>query len=252
MSGYTPIFDTVFTGTLCGKWPDIGVWLCLLAMADKHGNVDVTPQYLSAVIGIPLDDLLDCIKRFQEPDEASRSTNDDGRRLVAIDPDRPWGWKIVNHKWYRDKARKQAWDADRTATGADADRKRQERAEASRDGVPTCPDASRRGPPSDTDTNTDTNTRERARKRATRLPDDFELTPERRAVAEAEQVPAERTFAKFCDYWRAVSGQKGRKLDWDATWRNWCRREADGSPGKPAGETDDYYRKLRAGVRADH
>lgn len=63
--------------------------------------------------------------------------------------------------------------------------------------------------------------------RASRLPDDFTLTPERRAVAEAEKLPADRTFAKFRDYWAAASGAKARKHDWDATWRNWCRSEAD-------------------------
>ena len=101
--------------------------------------------------------------------------------------------------------------------------------------------------------------------RATRIPNDFELTPERRAVAEAEKVPAERTFETFCDYWRAEAGQKARKHDWDATWRNWCRREssargkANGSPRlvsmdqinrmardhgliRRQGENDDAYR----------
>lgn len=62
---------------------------------------------------------------------------------------------------------------------------------------------------------------------ATRLPDDFTLTDERRLVAEAEKLPAERTFAKFCDHWRAASGARARKADWDATWRNWCRNEID-------------------------
>lgn len=71
----------------------------------------------------------------------------------------------------------------------------------------------------------------KSRARACRIPDDFTLTPERRAVAEAEQVPAERTFEGFRDYWLAAAGQKARKHDWDATWRNWCRREADRSPG---------------------
>jgi hypothetical protein len=66
---------------------------------------------------------------------------------------------------------------------------------------------------------------------ATRLPEDFSLTPERTLVAEAEKLPADRTFAKFCDYWRAASGAKARKHDWDATWRNWCRSEADRSRG---------------------
>lgn len=68
-------------------------------------------------------------------------------------------------------------------------------------------------------------------KRASRLPDDFSLTPERQLVAEAETLPAERTFASFCDYWRAESGAKARKLDWDAAWRTWCRRSRDFSKG---------------------
>lgn len=66
--------------------------------------------------------------------------------------------------------------------------------------------------------------------RATRIPDDFLLTDERRLVAEAEKLPAERTFAKFSDYWRAAGGAKARKIDWEATWRNWCRTEADRQP----------------------
>jgi len=32
-----------------------------------------------------------------------------------------------------------------------------------------------------------------------------------------------RTFEQFKDYWVAQPGQKGVKLDWDATWRNWVR-----------------------------
>ena len=31
--------------------------------------------------------------------------------------------------------------------------------------------------------------------------------------------------ARFEDYWRAVPGAKGVKVDWEATWRNWLRRE---------------------------
>lgn len=44
--------------------------------------------------------------------------------------------------------------------------------------------------------------------------------------------------AKFCDYWRAVPGQRGVKLDWQATWRNWCRRAASDrrTTGPPASQ----------------
>lgn len=32
-------------------------------------------------------------------------------------------------------------------------------------------------------------------------------------------------FDRFRDYWTAQPGQKGIKLDWAATWRNWVRNE---------------------------
>ena len=51
------------------------------------------------------------------------------------------------------------------------------------------------------------------------LPDDWrEFCKQTRP----ELNPAE-TFDKFRDYWIAQAGQKGVKLDWFATWRNWVR-----------------------------
>lgn len=29
--------------------------------------------------------------------------------------------------------------------------------------------------------------------------------------------------AKFADYWHGKSGKDATKVDWEATWRNWCR-----------------------------
>lgn len=43
--------------------------------------------------------------------------------------------------------------------------------------------------------------------------------------------------AKFCDHWRAQPGQKGVKLDWSATWRNWCRRAAGDGIKAPAAQS---------------
>jgi hypothetical protein len=70
--------------------------------------------------------------------------------------------------------------------------------------------------------------------RAYSLTEDFSLTPERRAIAEAENLDPDRVFANFADYWRAASGAKARKCDWDATWRVWCRNQLSkpGAPGK--------------------
>jgi len=55
----------------------------------------------------------------------------------------------------------------------------------------------------------------RETKRATRLLDTWH--------PRAEDGLDNLELAKFRDYWRAVPGQKGTKLDWDATWRNWLR-----------------------------
>ena len=46
--------------------------------------------------------------------------------------------------------------------------------------------------------------------------------------AEQLGLDAGDTAARFCDYWHAIPGARGRKCDWPATWRNWCRKEADG------------------------
>lgn len=102
--GYTPVFQSVFRGTLHGKWPDIGLWLSLLAMADWRGEIDATPQYISAVTGLPVDEVEACIARFCSPDPHSRSQTSGGARLELIDPARGWGWRIVNIQKYRDKA----------------------------------------------------------------------------------------------------------------------------------------------------
>lgn len=87
--------------------------------------------------------------------------------------------------------------------------------------------------------------------RATRIPADFALTDERRAVAVAERVDPERTFAKFCNHWRAKGGQAARKVDWEATWRNWCMEDADRSrrSGAPVADRKTRYEQMQEALR---
>ncbi|MGB6451501.1 MAG: hypothetical protein WBE92_12180, partial [Steroidobacteraceae bacterium] len=158
MTGYTPVFDSVFHGTLVARWPALPVWLTILPMADKNGHIDLTYQAIAALTGWPIDLLKEGIADLMRPDPQSRSPADDGRRLVLVDPEhREWGWRVVNHSQYRERARKQQWDIERTASGRDAERKRLERArpahgpDVSRD-VPSGPDC----PRSQTQTQTQT------------------------------------------------------------------------------------------------
>jgi len=42
-------------------------------------------------------------------------------------------------------------------------------------------------------------------------------------VEQRPELNPAKTFDQFKDYWIAQAGQKGVKLDWFATWRNWVR-----------------------------
>jgi uncharacterized protein YdaU (DUF1376 family) len=71
------------------------------------------------------------------------------------------------------------------------------------------------------------------RPRASRLAEDWFPNDADRAFAiELGLLPAMVAIEadKFADYWRAKPGTGGTKLDWSATWRNWCRRALETGP----------------------
>ena len=55
-----------------------------------------------------------------------------------------------------------------------------------------------------------------------------------------DEIRTRVVWERFKDFWIAKSGRDATKLDWRATWRNWCRNERDpparGSPVFPAFE----------------
>jgi hypothetical protein len=87
--------------------------------------------------------------------------------------------------------------------------------------------------------------------RATRIPDDFEVTPEMAEWARRE-VPAliasgrgKTATDMFIDHWHSAGGTNARKRDWVAAWRNWMRRAegdlkpASARPSGRGGQADD-------------
>jgi len=46
---------------------------------------------------------------------------------------------------------------------------------------------------------------------------------------------------EFLDYWIAQPGSKGVKLDWLATWRNWCRRDRKFAAPKAQAKFDPFF-----------
>jgi uncharacterized protein YdaU (DUF1376 family) len=63
-------------------------------------------------------------------------------------------------------------------------------------------------------------------KRGTRLSPDWEPSEECRAFAIGLGLDPFAVLPQFRDYWLAKA-TNATKLDWDATWRSWCRRETE-------------------------
>lgn len=61
--------------------------------------------------------------------------------------------------------------------------------------------------------------------RGTRLPENWEPDDDGRAYAAKLGLDCQAILADFRDYWHARAGPGAIKMDWNATWRTWCRRE---------------------------
>jgi len=57
----------------------------------------------------------------------------------------------------------------------------------------------------------------------TRLPESWEPSEDSEFALSKLPPAAAEEIKKFRDYWLAVPGAKGRKLDWQRTWNNWWR-----------------------------
>lgn len=77
------------------------VWITMLAMCDRDGFVETSIPGLSAVARVSLQDTVNAIKKLSSPDEFSRGSDYEGRRIQQVEG----GFVILNHGKYRDKLR---------------------------------------------------------------------------------------------------------------------------------------------------
>lgn len=91
---------------------------------------------------------------------------------------------------------------------------------------------------------------------STRLPADWRPSPAgiQFALDEGFSPDAiQREAERFRDYWHGKPGAAGRKLDWEATWRNWLRNATDRGQGRGAknGKPQNSVAKGLADALAD-
>ena len=112
----------------------------------------------------------------------------------------------------------------------------------------------------DTDTDTEQIQKKVNNKRGSRLAQDWFLSKSMGdwATQERPDLDVRQVAEQFKDYWVAQAGQKGVKLDWDATWRNWVRNTKAVKPNPydvgrltvaPSNEPDPQLLKIIADAK---
>ena len=130
---YIKLFSSLVTSTI---WMEDDktriVWITMLAVADKNGEIQASIPGLARIAGVPVPDVEVAIQKFLDPDEHSRTPDDEGRRIEKIDG----GWSLLNHAKYRLMASK---DESKTSN---AERQRRHRERQKRNGRVTLSNAS--------------------------------------------------------------------------------------------------------------
>jgi len=71
----------------------------MLALSDAGGRVDAAIPGLARAANVTLQECEDALKRLSSPDPYSRTPDNEGRRIVAVDG----GWVILNYAKYRER-----------------------------------------------------------------------------------------------------------------------------------------------------
>ena len=117
---YTPLMASLLRSSIWAQPHSTRiVWITLLAGSDQHGEWHGALPGLAREAQVSLDEAEQALSVLCAPDAYSRTQAHGGRRLEVLEDGS--GWRIINAKEYRERARK----AGRRA--ADRERKREER-----------------------------------------------------------------------------------------------------------------------------
>ena len=113
---YFTVADSFFDSSIMQEeLPVRFVMFALIRLAQRSGadgEVDIDMRTFAGSINVPLPDVKRAIKRLMEPDSSSGSPDEQGRRIVPIDPERPMrGWRLVTFQ----KNRRMVHDANAAA-----------------------------------------------------------------------------------------------------------------------------------------
>lgn len=119
---YTKLFSHIITSSVWSEDDQTRIlWITLLALTDKHGEVMASIPGLAKVSNLTIESVKRGIENLSSPDEYSRTPDEEGRRIVQI----PGGWSVVNYEKHRRMA---SIDEQREKTAARVQRFRERKA----------------------------------------------------------------------------------------------------------------------------
>jgi len=98
MAGFTKLQSSMINSTVW-RAPDHVrlLWVTMLCMCDKNGNVESSIPGLADAARISLDRCINGLEHLSNPDQYSRSKEHEGRRIKEVDG----GWLLLNYIKYR-------------------------------------------------------------------------------------------------------------------------------------------------------
>jgi hypothetical protein len=97
---YSKVFQQIFESSISEDHVVRHVFMDLLVLADRHGEVDMTPMAISRRTNVPIGIVSRALHALSQPDPHSRTQIEEGRRIALLDSHRDWGWRIVNFHHY--------------------------------------------------------------------------------------------------------------------------------------------------------
>ena len=97
---YSKLFGSILDSTIwCESDETRLVWITMLAMADRSGVVNASIPGLASRARVSIENLKKALEVFSAPDPYSRTPDEQGRRIRAVDG----GWQLINYGKYRAK-----------------------------------------------------------------------------------------------------------------------------------------------------
>lgn len=195
---YVKLFDSIVASTIWMAPSETRVvWITMLAIADRDGNVMASVPGLAHLCRVSRAACEAALDALMAPDLDSRTKTNEGRRIAPIDG----GWVIINYEKYRDKAT--------LAEKQEKDRLRQQR---KRDR-----DAASRNVTPVTDCHAASQPVTESRLSSDRIGSDL-TQKEIAASASRRETPSEEIDPRFLRFWEAY-GRKGSRKQSLAQWK---------------------------------